>query len=132
MIRLALIRISDASVVAAPIAEGSRVDLPGVGSVSPAVAGWQGGGVITYSTPEGGSEIAEEGPAQFALLPVTDFAVPDGKQISGPASYVVDGETVVETAPVEDIPAPVALTPAEKLAAAGLTVADLKALLGIA
>jgi hypothetical protein len=44
MTRLALIRLADNSVVTAPIAEGSRVTLPGVGCVSPAMAGWQGGG----------------------------------------------------------------------------------------
>lgn len=131
MTRLALIRLSDSSVVTAPIPEGSRVELPGIGFVSPAVAGWQGGGQIVYIQPSDGPEFAEEGPAQFALLPITDFIVPDGKQISGVGTYAVNGESVTETFPVEDIPEPVELTPTEKLAAAGLTVDDLKALLGI-
>jgi hypothetical protein len=135
MTKLALIRLSDNSVVTAPIAEGSRVELPGVGCVSPAQAGWQGGGAITYDYaanedhPEGVMEIAEEGSAQFKLLPIVDFVVPEGKQVSGAVSYSVDGESVTETYPVEDIPAPVELTLAEKLAKAGLTVDDLKTLL---
>jgi hypothetical protein len=131
MTRLALIRLSDLSVVMAPITEGSRVELPGVGFVSPAQSGWRGGGAITYSTSEGESEVAEEGPAQFGLVPIVDFTVPDGKQISGAPTYAVDGEWVVETFPVEDLPEPVELSPAEKLAAAGLTVDDLKTLLGL-
>jgi hypothetical protein len=43
---------------------------------------------------------------------------------------VVDDGTVIEAFPVEDIPVPPELTAAEKLANAGLTVDDLKQLLG--
>jgi hypothetical protein len=118
--------LSDNAVITAPIADGARVDLPGIGCMSPAVAGWQGGGVLSYE-----GEAAVEGAAQFALLPVEDFVVPDGKQISGAASYGRDGDAVTETFPVEDIPAPVELTPEQKLGASGLTVADLKTLLGL-
>jgi hypothetical protein len=126
MTRLALVRLSDNSIVTAPIWEGSRVDLPGVGSVSPAKAGWRGGGELSYEDGQ-----AVEGAAQFALLSITDFATPEGKRPSGPATYAVDGDAVIETIPIEDIPAPVDLTAAEKLANAGLTVADLKTLLGM-
>ncbi len=127
MTRLALVRISDGAVVAAPIAPGDVVVLPGVGQVSPAMAGWQGGGVISY-----GEAGAIEGPAQYRLVAVRDFAVPDGKQISGAAAYSYDGTSVSEAFPTEDIPPPPAPpTPAERLAAAGLTVDDLNQLLGL-
>lgn len=114
MTRLALLSMQDNSILAAPLAEGGWIDLPNGARVSPGVAGWQGDADHPYK-----------------LLAITDFVVPDGKQISGEASYAVSGDAVVETFPVEDIPAPAELTPAEKLANAGLTVDELKTLLGL-
>jgi hypothetical protein len=114
MTRLALVSASDNSIIAAPLPEGGWIDLPNGARVSPGTAGWQGDDDHPYK-----------------LLAITDFVVPDGKQISGVATYAVDGEAVRETYPVEDVPAPVELTAAEKLANAGLTVDDLKSLLGL-
>jgi hypothetical protein len=134
MTRLALISIADGSVVAAPLAAGGWADLPGGARVSPATAGWEGGGAITYAVnAETGAETATEGPARFRLVAVTDFALPDGKRAAGAPRYAYDDAqgAVVETIPVEDIPLEPALTPAEKLANAGLTVGDLKELLGL-
>lgn len=60
-----------------------RHDLPDGAQVSPVALGWSEG--------------------DFAVLPVTEFDLPAGKQVSGPAEYsVVDGE-VIEAFPVEDI-----------------------------
>ena len=135
MTRLALIRISDGTIVTPRIEPGSAVVLPGVGQVSPAVAGWEGGGTISYDyaanedSQSGVMELAIEGPAQYRLVPLVDLDTPEGKQRVGSPAYSYDGSAVTESYEVEDIPA---LTPAEKLAAAGLTVDDLKALLGIA
>jgi hypothetical protein len=114
MTRLALVSTADNSIISAPLPEGGWVDLPNGARVSPALAGWQG-----------------DADHPYRLLAITDFTVPDGKQIAGAATYAVNGDTVTETFPVEDIPAPPDLTPAEKLANAGLTVADLKSLLGL-
>lgn len=132
---LALIRIADGAIVSPRIPAGGIAYLPGVGQVSPAEAGWQGGGAITYdyAADEGSlagvREIAIEGPPQYKLVPLVDFEAPEGKQRAGSPTYAYDGEAVTETCEVEDIPA---LTPTEKLAAAGLTVDDLKTLLGLA
>ena len=47
-------------------------------------------------------------------------------------SIVLDGTTGITTPnPADPIPEPVELTPQEKLASAGLTVDELKSLLGI-
>ena len=112
MTRLALVSMADNSILAAPLPEGGWVDLPNGSRVSPAEAGWQGDDDHPYK-----------------LLAITDFVVPNGKQITGEPSYVVSGETVTETYAVEDIPTPIDLTPAEKLARAGLTINDLRTLL---
>lgn len=114
MTRLALVSTADNSIIAAPLPEGGWIDLPNGARVSPGVDGWQGDADHPYK-----------------LLAITDFVVPDGKQISGSATYAVDGDIVTETYPVEDVPAPTELTAAEKLANAGLTVDDLKSLLGL-
>jgi hypothetical protein len=115
MTRLALLSTADGSILAAPLAAGGWVDLPNGARVSPAMADWQG-----------------DDDAPYRLLEITVFVMPDGKRTSGPATYALAGDTVTETFPVEDIPAVPDLTPAEKLANAGLTVDDLKSLLGLA
>ena len=68
----------------------------------------------------------------FGLKVAVPFVVPDGKQISG-SLVIVDVDGVPhEDYPVEDIPPPPPPpTAAEKLEAAGLTVDELKQLLGI-
>lgn len=68
--------------------------------------------------------------APYGLVLAVPFTAPDGKQAIGVASYIADNGTVAEVFEVVDIPAPTPdPTPAEKLAAAGLTVEDLRALL---
>lgn len=132
---LSLIRIADGTIVTPRIEAGGVAILPNVGAVSPAAAGWEGGGAITYDyaanedSLSGFMEIAIEGPAQYKLVPLATFVTPEGKQRVGAAEYSFDGSAVTESYGTEDIPA---LTPAEKLAAAGLTVEDLKTLLGLA
>lgn len=59
-----------------------RHDLPDGTQVSPVCLGWSND--------------------RFAVLPVVEFTIPVGKQIAGPAEYVVEGGEVVETYPVED------------------------------
>jgi hypothetical protein len=118
MSRIALISLADHSVVTAPISPGGWVTLPGIGQVSPAEAGWQGGG----------------DPAQFALVAITDFTMPSGKQASGAATYAYDSgsDAVLETIPVEDIPAPPSVMDVVNaaLSANGYSLDDLKAALG--
>jgi hypothetical protein len=126
MARLALVRISDNVVVSPPVSEGGWVTLPGVGQMSPAVAGWEGGGEISYSTdPETGAQIATEGAAQFLLAPVVDFVEPAGKRAVGNATYTYSGGEVIEAYEVEDIPAPPPAT------VANLTIDELKLALGL-
>lgn len=63
----------------------------------------------------------------YGLLVAVPFSVPEGKQRVGHPSYVEGQGVVSEVYEVEDLPP--SPTPAEKLAAAGLTVEELKALL---
>lgn len=66
----------------------------------------------------------------YRVEAVTDFAAPVGKQVTGSPSYTSSDGVTVEVFAVEDIPPPAPEpSPAEKLAAAGLSLADLKALL---
>ena len=69
--------------------------------------------------------------SEYGLSVAEPFEAPEGKQATGTPSYIEDGNGVVhETYEVEDAPPPPPPpTPAEKLAAAGLTVDDLRALL---
>lgn len=68
--------------------------------------------------------------APYGLVEAQPFVVPEGKQIAGASSYVEADGVVSEVFEVEDMPPPPAEpTPAEKLANAGLSVAELRALL---
>lgn len=68
--------------------------------------------------------------APYGLQVAVPFEVPEGKQVVGQASYVEDDGIVSEVFDVEDIPPPPPPpTAEERLAAAGLTVEDLRALL---
>lgn len=150
MTRLALIRL-DTKAVVEIIPQGlGRVALPGCGHVSPPVAGWTGGGHLTYSAVRFNAKtgervagkaakgvrvvvkaVAAEGPARFGIVEVTDAVLPDGTVRDGPPSYAFDEGTgrVVETIPVtERAPAPPDMTAEEKLALFGLTRAELRAL----
>lgn len=70
--------------------------------------------------------------AAYGLVIVADFAPPEGKQATGAPRYVQSGQTVVEEYDVEDIPPPPPPpSAADKLGAAGLTVDDLRELLGL-
>lgn len=69
--------------------------------------------------------------APFGLHVAAPFAVPEGKRTVGALRIVeVDGEPA-EDYDLEDIPPPPVLTPAEKLAQANLSVAELRELLGL-
>lgn len=67
--------------------------------------------------------------AEYGMIQAQPFEAPAGKQITGEPRYVEAKDAVSEVYDVEDIPPPTDRTPAEKLAAAGLTVEDLRALL---
>src|SRR5262245_43561316 len=101
MPRLALIDLADKSVVR-ELPPGGWVVLPSGASLSPAVAGWQGGGDVTYQkTPDG--ERAVEGPPRFAIVAIDAFVVPEGKRAAGPSQLKLDDKTgkAVETIAVE-------------------------------
>lgn len=63
----------------------TRVDLPDGSQLSPVILGWEND--------------------DCAVVEVTPFTVPEGKQIAGQASYTLTAGKLVETFPVEDIPA---------------------------
>lgn len=66
----------------------------------------------------------------YGLKAAQPFVAPDGKQATGEATYVEDGDAVKQVFVVEDIPAPPPPpTPLEKLSSAGLTLDDLRELL---
>lgn len=72
----------------------------------------------------------EEELAAYGLARPAPFSVPEGKQRVGEPSFVEIDGAVAEVYAVEDLPPPPPPpTPAEKLASAGLTVEDLRALL---
>lgn len=69
--------------------------------------------------------------APYALRVAGSQAVPAGKQRVGEPRYVERGEEVIKEWELEDVaPPPPEPTPAEKLAALGLSVEDLKSLIG--
>lgn len=71
--------------------------------------------------------------APFGLVEAEPFEVPEGKQAIGAPSYVEADGVVCEVYELEDLPPPPAPpTAEERLAAAGLTVDELRALLGLA
>jgi hypothetical protein len=102
MTRLALVDLADNSVIR-EVATAGWVELPNGSRVAPAVAGWRGGGAITY-VKAGDSEQAVEGPPRFALVEIDGFAVPEGKRTVGATIFTLDAKTgkVVESAAVED------------------------------
>jgi hypothetical protein len=63
-----------------------RIDLPGVGQVSPAEIGWEGDG--------------------FAIIEVQKAEIPEGKVSDGAVTYEVVGDVVVGSVPVKDAPPP--------------------------
>ena len=70
--------------------EGGRanINIPGLWQAQGAVVGWQ--------SPDG----------VYSLVEIKPFAVPDGKQVVSGPSYAFDGDDVVETYDVADIPPP--------------------------
>lgn len=83
--------------------------LPNGDRVSPLIAGWVSPEITQQVPVEGGDEgetetVVVQPAGLFAVLPVVDFIVPEGKQTVGARTYeVVDGE-VIEDCDVEDIP----------------------------
>lgn len=68
--------------------------------------------------------------AAYGLAQAAPFSIPEGKQRVGAPAYIEAKGVVSEVYEVEDIPPPPPPpTPTEKLASAGLTVEELKALL---
>ena len=66
----------------------------------------------------------------YGLRAALPFAVPDGQRVVGEPAYIESKGAVREVFEVEDIPPPPPPpTPADRLAAAGLTVDELRALL---
>lgn len=154
MTRLALVDLATNAVIDVVPAGQRYIELPdGAGRVSPLVAGWTGGGVLTYrstkcdartgepivgrvprSTVVRMRDIARTGPARYGLVAVDDAEIPAGKRKKGDSAYTWDKSrsVVVETVQLEDIPEPKpdTRTAAERLAALlsaeGLTIEDLK------
>jgi hypothetical protein len=131
-VKVALIEIDPQNIIEVFNAVPPSVRLPDVGSVSPVEVGWRGGGAIVYvRNEETGKEEAQEGTPRFAIVAVDEAgAPPDGQRVKS-LSYELSGGNVIETAIYEKIPEPPALSAAEKLQASGLTVEELKALLGL-
>ena len=69
--------------------------------------------------------------APFGLALAVPFAVPEGSRPVGPMRIVEIGGIPHEDFDLEEIEPPVPPTPEERLAAAGLTVDDLRQLLGL-
>lgn len=67
----------------------------------------------------------------FGLKIAAPFVVPEGKRRAGPLRIVEIGGEPAEDYDVEDIPPEPVPTAAEKLAQSGLTVAELRELLGL-
>jgi hypothetical protein len=125
MTRLALVELATGTVVTVFPASRGRVAYPG-GEVSPPVAGWRGGGALTYvptlcdagtrlpieGEPENGQatiirDIAETGPARYVIAPVKDGKVAAGRIATGAApsfGYDAGAELVTETIPSKVYP----------------------------
>jgi hypothetical protein len=123
MTRLALVKIETGEVLSTHEEGRGSVKLPGVGEVSPPVAGWEGGGEL----------ITTEGPPRFRLLELVPVdQPPKGQQeVAGSRRLVLDGDVVREIADYEDIPEPPPEPTREEkigrlLADYGLTLDDLK------
>lgn len=92
MAKLAIVRKEDNAVIGVlPRPEGEKeiraqYSFPNGVRISPLVIGWSDD--------------------EYAVLDVTEFALPDGKQKIGAASYEVSKDVVVETFQVEDAPPP--------------------------
>jgi hypothetical protein len=118
MPRIVLLNAADNTILSPPFAPGGWVTLPNGDMMSPGMAGWQN----------------DADAPTLKMVDVVDFAVPDGKQISGAPTYAFDPATgkVNETFPVEDVPPPAPPpTITEVLAASGYSLTDLKAALGL-
>lgn len=87
---IALIRLDPPEIVRVYSTTPARVELPGVGQVSPAVIGWEGGG--TDDTP------------LFRIVAVTRAEVPEGKVTIGAPAYAIAGDAVVESYTLADAP----------------------------
>lgn len=129
--KVALIRLDDGSIVETFDRLPHSVKLPGVGSVDGAGVGWHGGGQLTYMRTKAGKEIAVEGPAQFAIVAVEEAAPPPKGQRVAARRHERVGDAVREVATYEPIPAVTECSAEEKLRATGLTVPELKTLLGL-
>lgn len=80
--------------------------IPGVGSVSPPMIGWRGGGEITYQDDGQGGQVAVEGPARFGIVEVTPGNLPSGHRIIG-ANYTLNqDDSVTQSLMTEAIPQP--------------------------
>jgi hypothetical protein len=117
--RAALIEVKSNDIVHVfDVSRPRRIDLPGVGQVSPAEIGWEGDGYKIVAV--------EELPPE-----------PEGKRYVGPEETTFDGQKVIVAKDVEDIPRspepapqpepePDTRSVEQKLAdAAGVTVAEL-------
>lgn len=108
----ALVRTEDNEIINVWRRPPGRIDLPGVGQVSPVVEGWEGHG--------------------YKIVPVTWGTVPEGKRATE-RSYSVDRDAVVENLTLEDIPPEPVLTAEERVqrlaGSFDLTVQELKSVL---
>ena len=85
---LALITKNPATIVEIYQQDPVNINVPGLWQAQDATVGWQ--------SPDG----------VYSLVEIKPFAVPDGKQVQGQPSYAFDGDDVVETYDVADIPPP--------------------------
>jgi hypothetical protein len=133
---IALVRIADDAVL-------KVWDIPEFKlRISPVEVGWEGGGELTYEPleikdGEGDDarvrirQIGKTGPARFRFLAVERAAVPEGHDVIE-TSYRVERGVVVESVTTKPIELPPPVPPAERLlASTGLTVDELKELLGL-
>lgn len=101
MSKLALIRIDTNEIVEVFPASKGKVDLPGVGDVSPPVAGWSDHG--------------------FKIVAVSAFNVPEGERINGDFRYSYSKNVVVEHASTSKVEPQ---TIAQRFAVIGITKDD--------
>lgn len=107
MTRLSLVELAGGTVLDVFPATRGSVKLPDGSRVSPPVAGWRGGGELTYAPdPETGRQVASAGPARYVIAPVKDAKIPASKRPTGPATFTYDEatETTVEAYPTQTIP----------------------------